>query len=188
VNTANVQPGSTCAVFGLGTIGLAAIMGCRDAKASKIFAIDINPEKFKIAKELGATDCINPKELDIPIDAYFMQNFGGIENTIECIGSIETMKQAVNSTTVGNGTCILLGVSPQGSTLPVDPVALQTGRTIKGSFYGDFRLRDDIPKLVEDYKKLSLEKFITHKMPLDKINEAFELLKAGKSIRTVITF
>lgn len=163
-------------------------MGCRDAKASKIIAIDINSDKFEIAKSLGATDCINPKDLEIPIDVYLMQKFGGVENAIECIGLIETMRQALESTTFGNGTCVFLGVSPKGSTLPVDPISLQMGKTIKGSFYGDYRFRDEIPKLVENYKNFSLEKFITHKLPLEKINEAIELLKSGKSIRTVITF
>lgn len=162
-------------------------MGCRDSKASKIIAIDINPDKFEIAKELGATDCINPKDLDVPIEVYLTQNFGGIENTIECIGSIATMRQAVESATVGNGTCVLLGVSPTGAKLEIEPSSIQLGKTIKGSFYGDYRFRDEIPKLAENYQNLSLEKFITHKMPLDKINEAFETLKSGKSIRTVIT-
>lgn len=164
-------------------------MGCRDAKAGTIIAIDINSDKFELAKELGATHCINPKELSIPIDQYLMQTFqGGIDYTFECIGQLETMNQAWNSTAFGDGVCVIIGVAPSGSKIPIAPEILQFGRSLKGSIFGEYRSRDDIPKLVDEYEKFNLDKFITHTMPLDKINEAIELLKTGKSIRTVITF
>jgi Zn-dependent alcohol dehydrogenase len=191
VNTANVRAGSTCAVFGLGAIGLATVMGCRDKKASRIVVIDINPDKFPLAKELGATDCVNPKDLDIPIDAYLQKEFdGGLDYTFECIGFIETMKQAFDSTAMGHGVCVLIGVSPLGKELPVLPAMLQFGKTLMGSIFGGYKSRDDVPNLVLKYMdgKLELDKFITHKMSLDQINEAFDLLKGGKCIRTVLEF
>jgi Zn-dependent alcohol dehydrogenase len=189
VNTAKVRARSTCAVFGLGAIGLATIMGCKDSKASRIVAIDINPDKFEVAKELGATECVNPKDLNMPIEKYLQQEFaGGMDYTFECIGLIETMKQAWDSAFVGHGECILIGVAPIGQELPIAPFISQMGRVLKGSIFGGFKSHADVPQLVERHLggELNLEKFITHNMGLDKINEAFELLKSGKCIRTVI--
>lgn len=189
MNTGNVQPGSICAVFGLGTIGLAAVMGCRDSKAAQIIAIDINSDKFALAKELGATDCINPKDLSVPIEQYLMETFnGGVDYSFECVGQVHTMHQAWNSTCLGDGVCVVIGICPSGSKMEIPPDIAQFGRTLKGSIFGQYKSRDDVPKLVDEHEKFSLDKFITHTMPLDKINEAIELLKSGKSIRTVITF
>jgi Zn-dependent alcohol dehydrogenase len=189
VNTGKVRPGSICAVFGLGTIGLAAVLGCSDAKAGKVIAIDINSDKFALAKELGATDCINPKELSVPIEQYLMQTYGGgVDYTFECVGQLETMNQAWNSTVLGDGVCVIIGVPPSGSKLNISPEITQFGRTLMGSMYGGYKSRDDVPKLVDEYEKFKLDKFITHTMKLDKINEAIDLLKSGKSIRTVINF
>jgi S-(hydroxymethyl)glutathione dehydrogenase/alcohol dehydrogenase len=189
VNTAKVRPGSTCAVFGLGAIGLATIMGCKDAKAGQIVAIDINDDKFELAKELGATECINPKNLDMPIEKYLQREFdGGMDFTFECIGLIETIKQAWESAFMGHGECILIGVAPMDKELAVSPFFSQMGRVLKGSLFGGFKSRDDVPKLVERHLagELNLDKFITHNMALDEINAAFDLLKSGKCIRTVI--
>lgn len=164
-------------------------MGCRDSKAAQIIAIDINSDKFSLAKELGATECINPKELSIPIEQYLMKTFnGGIDYTFECIGSLQTMNQAWNSTSFGDGVCVVIGIAPSGSKIEIAPEISQFGRTLKGSIFGEYKSRDEVPKLVEEHEKFHLDKFITHTMSLDKINEAIELLKSGKSIRSVITY
>lgn len=188
VNTAKVRADSSCAVFGLGAIGLAAVMGCRDSKASKIVAIDINSDKFSLARELGATECINPKDLDMPIENYLQNEFGGMDYTFECIGLVETMQQCWESTFMGHGVCVLIGVTSFDKLLPISPITVQLGRTLKGSMYGGYKSRDDIPALVEKYLdgNLEIDKFITHYMSLDKINDAFDLLKSGKCIRTVL--
>lgn len=187
-NNAKVEEGSSCAVWGLGTLGLAAIMGCKAAGASKIIGIDINPSKFEIAKSFGATEVVNPRDLTTPIDKHLMITHGGIDNTFECIGNIQTMKEAFESTTIGYGVCTLLGVSPNGQELPIAPIHCQMGRTLKGSLFGGYKSKDSVPKLVQQYMDglLATDKFITHNMPLVDINKAFDLLKNGQSLRTVI--
>lgn len=187
-NNAKVEKGSSCAVWGLGTLGLAAIMGCKAAGASKIIGIDINPSKFEIAKEFGATEVINPRELTIPIDKHLLTTYGGIDNTFECIGNIQTMKEAYESTSIGYGVCILLGVSGRGQELGIIPMHCQMGRTLKGSLFGGYKSKDSVPQLVQEYMDglLATDKFITHNMTLVDINKAFDLLKNGQSLRTVI--
>lgn len=190
VNSATVREGSTCAVFGLGAIGLATIMGCRAMKAGQIIGVDINPEKFEIAKQLGATECINPKDLTVPIDVYFKQNFlGGVDFSFECIGLVETMKQAYDSITFGHGVCVLIGIAPSGKNLDISPIEMQLGKSIVGSWYGGYKIHD-IPALVEKYLdgSLDLDSFITHNMKFDEINKAIDYLKCGKCVRTVINF
>ena len=165
------------------------MLGCSDSKAAQIIAIDINSDKFALAKELGATACINPKDLSIPIEQYLMKTYnGGVDYAFECIGQLQTMHQAWNSTCFGDGVCVVIGISPTGSKMEIGPEVAQFGRTLKGSIFGEYKSRVDVPKLVEEHEKFHLDKFITHTMSLDKINEAIELLKSGKSIRTVITF
>ena len=190
VNTAKVKPGSTCAVWGLGALGLAAILGCKNSGASRIFAIDINPDKAEIAKEFGATEFINPTELGAKTIQEHLKQItgGGVDYTFECIGHVQIMRQAFESAVMGYGVCVLIGVTPTGQELSLLPVDIQTGRTLKGTFFGCYKSVDSVPKLVEDYLsgKLIIDKLITHNMSLDKINEAFELLRDGKSIRSVI--
>jgi len=190
VNTAKVRPGSTCAVWGLGALGLSAIMGCKNSGASRIFAIDINPSKFKIAEEFGATDFINPNEIVEKTIPKHLQELtgGGVDYTFECIGNIQVMKQAFDSTAFGYGVCVWIGASPSGQELNLLPVELQIGKKLRGTIFGCYKSVDSVPKLVEDYLngKLKFDKLITHKLPLEKINEAFDLLVEGKSIRTVI--
>jgi S-(hydroxymethyl)glutathione dehydrogenase/alcohol dehydrogenase len=190
VNTAKVKSGSSCAVWGLGALGLAAILGCKNSGASRIIAIDINPEKFAIAKELGATEFINPKEVAVPIQEHLkaITRGLGVDYTFEAIGSTQVMKQAFESAAIGYGVCVLIGVAPSGQDMNVLPIDFQVGRTIRGTLFGCYKSVDSVPKLVEDYLegKLKIDCFVTHEMGLEKISEAFDLLIQGKSIRTVI--
>ncbi|OCT99947.1 alcohol dehydrogenase 1-like [Xenopus laevis] len=189
LNTAKVHPGSTCAIFGLGGIGLAVIMGCKIAGAGRIIGVDVNPDKFNIAKELGATECINPKDYDKPVAQVILeQTGGGVDYAFECVGHIETMLAALNSSHFAYGTTVIVGVSAPESTITFDPMILLSGRTLKGSVFGGWKSKDSVPQLVSDSmaKKFDLEKLVTHRLPLDKINEGFDLLHSGKSIRTIL--
>lgn len=190
VNTAKVKAGSSCAVWGLGALGLAVIMGCKNSGASRIIAIDINPAKFDIAKEFGATDFINPNDIgEKNIQDYVREmTDGGVDYTFECVGSVQLMRQAFESATIGYGVCVLIGVSPDGVEMPLIPFDFQLGRTMKGTLFGCYKSVDSVPKLVNDYLegRLSIDQFITHNMSLEKINDAFDLLLEGKSIRTII--
>lgn len=165
-------------------------MGSKNAGATTIIGIDLNPSKFKLAEDLGATVCINPQDLDVPIDKYLLEKYGGIDYTIECVGLIATMTQAYDSCSIGNGVCVLIGVAGTTDMLSLSPGGFLMGKTLKGSLFGSYKSRDAIPKLVEELMtgKLNIDKFITHKMTLEGINEGFDLLKSGKSIRTVINF
>ncbi|CAI9617484.1 unnamed protein product, partial [Staurois parvus] len=183
VNTAKVQPGTTCAVFGLGAIGLSAIIGCKVSGASRIIAIDINSSKFEKAKHFGATDCINPNDYSKPIQEVIKEMTGdGVHYSIECIGNTDIMKAALECTHPGYGTSVVIGVAPQDANLVCPPLLLLTGRTWKGSLYGGFKTMDAIPQLVSDYiaGKFDLEGLVTHTLPFTKINEGFELLRSGK--------
>lgn len=188
VNTAKVRPGSSCAVFGLGAVGLSTVIGCKNAGAARIFAVDINDAKEEVAKKCGATEFINPTKLDIPIADHLKALTGfGVENTFEAVGITSLMRQAIDCTAAGFGTCVLIGVPPTEEKLEIRPAELQVGKSIKGTVYGCYR-GEQIPQLVEDYVsgKLQFDVLITHKMGLDKVNDAFDLLKSGKSIRSVI--
>ncbi|XP_037686231.1 all-trans-retinol dehydrogenase [NAD(+)] ADH4 [Choloepus didactylus] len=191
INTAKVTPGSTCAIFGLGGVGLSAIMGCKVAGASRIIGIDINSEKFTRARALGATDCLNPRDLDKPIQEVITEmTNGGVDFALDCAGGAEVMRAALDCTTVGWGSCTLIGVAIGDKGLTISPVELIMGRTINGTFFGGWKSIDSVPKLVTDYKnkKFNLDALVTHTLPFDKINEAFDLMHQGKSIRTVLTF
>lgn len=188
VNTAQVRPGSSCAVFGLGALGLSTIIGCKNSGANQIFAVDINDGKSEIAKKCGATEFINPTKLDIPIADHLKKLTGvGVENTFEAVGVIDLMRGALDCTAAGYGTCVLIGVAPTGQKLEIAPGELQVGKSIKGTLFGCYRA-EHIPELVEDYLsgKIPFDDLITHTMGLDKVNDAFDLLKNGKSIRSVI--
>uniref|UniRef100_A0A8D0H5F8 alcohol dehydrogenase n=1 Tax=Sphenodon punctatus TaxID=8508 RepID=A0A8D0H5F8_SPHPU len=191
VNTAKVEPGSTCAVFGLGGVGLSAVMGCKAAGASRIIGVDINKDKFVTAKELGATECINPKDFQKPIqDVLVEKTGGGVDYSFEVIGRTETMMAALASCHMNYGTSVMVGVPPSASAINLDPMLLFTGRTWQGSLFGGWKSKDAVPRLVTDYmgKKFALYALITHTLPFDKINEGFDLLRQGKSIRSVLLF
>ncbi|XP_051796684.1 alcohol dehydrogenase 1-like isoform X4 [Acanthochromis polyacanthus] len=190
VNTAQVEPGSTCAVFGLGAVGLAAVMGCYAAGAKRIIAVDINPEKFEKAKVFGATDVINPKDHNKPIHEVLIEmTNGGVDYSLECIGNVEVMRSALESCIKGWGVSVIVGVTDMHD-FAARPIQLIAGRTWKGSLFGGFKGKDDIPQMVKAYmdKKVKLDEFITHNMTLDQINDAIELMKHGKCIRCVMSF
>jgi S-(hydroxymethyl)glutathione dehydrogenase / alcohol dehydrogenase len=190
-NTAKVKEGDTVAVFGLGAIGLAVIQGARQAKAGRIIAIDTNPGKFDLAKTMGATDCINPKDFDKPIqDVIVAMTDGGVEFSFECIGNVHVMRAALECCHKGWGESIIIGVAGAGQEIATRPFQLVTGRVWRGSAFGGVKGRTQLPGMVEDAMRgvIDLDPFITHNMPLEQINEAFDLMHEGKSIRTVIHF
>ena len=191
LNTAKVEEGATVAIFGLGGIGLAAIIGAAMAKASRIIAIDVNPGKFDIAKQLGATDTVNPKDYDKPIQEVIVEmTDGGVYYSFECIGNVQVMRSALQCCHKGWGESIIIGVAGAGEEISTRPFQLVTGRVWKGSAFGGVKGRTELPGYVEKAKtgEIPLDVFITHEMPLEKINEAFDLMHEGKSIRTVIHF
>ncbi|KAJ1218798.1 hypothetical protein NDU88_006370 [Pleurodeles waltl] len=191
INTAQVEPGSSCAVFGLGGVGLSVVIGCKTAGAKRIIGIDINADKFAKAKELGATECINPKDYTKPIHEVLKEmTDGGVYYSFECVGHVQTMEAALKSCHVGYGTCVIVGVAPSSSKLSFDPMLLFTGRTCKGSAFGGWKSKDSVPKLVCDYlaRKFDLDGLVTHTLPFDKINEGFDLLNKGESIRSILMF
>ncbi|MBY5980936.1 S-(hydroxymethyl)glutathione dehydrogenase/class III alcohol dehydrogenase [Ferrimonas balearica] len=190
-NTANVQPGDTVAVFGLGGIGLSAIIGAAMAKAGRIIAIDINESKFELARKLGATDCINPKDYDKPIQEVIVEmTDGGVDFSFECIGNVHVMRSALECCHKGWGESVIIGVAGAGQEISTRPFQLVTGRVWRGSAFGGVKGRSELPQYVERYLagEFKLDDFITHTMGLDKINDAFDLMHQGKSIRSVIHF
>ncbi|XP_075005690.1 alcohol dehydrogenase 1 [Calonectris borealis] len=191
INTAKVKPGSTCAIFGVGGVGLSVVMGCKAAGASRIIAVDINKDKFAKAKELGATECISPRDFKKPIQEVLTEMTGhGVDYSFEVIGHADTMTAALASCNMNTGVCVMVGVLAPGSVISIDPMLLLSGRTWKGTLLGDWKMRDCIPKLVSSYleKKFNSDLLITHTLPIAKVNEGFELLRTGKSIRSVLLF
>jgi S-(hydroxymethyl)glutathione dehydrogenase/alcohol dehydrogenase len=191
LNTAKVEPGSTVAVFGLGAIGLAVIQGAVMAKASKIIAIDVNPDKFALAKQFGATDFVNPKDYSDPIQQVIVDmTDGGVDYSFECIGNVNVMRSALECCHKGWGESIIIGVAGAGEEISTRPFQLVTGRVWKGSAFGGVKGRSELPGYVERYMngELNIDDFITHDMPFEQINEAFDLLHKGKSIRTVLHY
>ena len=190
-NTAKVQEGDTVAVFGLGGIGLAVVQGAHKAKASRIIAIDTNPEKFKLAEQFGATEFLNPKDYDRPIQEVIVEKTGwGVDHSFECIGNTNVMRSALECAHRGWGQSIIIGVAGAGQEISTRPFQLVTGRTWKGTAFGGVKGRSQLPGMVEEAMKgdIQLEPFVTHTMGLDQINEAFDLMHEGKSIRSVIHF
>jgi S-(hydroxymethyl)glutathione dehydrogenase/alcohol dehydrogenase len=191
MNTAKVEVGDTVAIFGLGGIGLSAVIGAAMAKASRIIAIDINESKFELAKKLGATDCINPKDYDKPIQDVIVElTDGGVDYSFECIGNVNVMRSALECCHKGWGESIIIGVAGAGQEISTRPFQLVTGRVWRGTAFGGVKGRSELPEYVERYLagEFALNDFITHTMSLEKINEAFELMHEGKSIRSVIHF
>lgn len=191
MNTAKVKSGDTVAIFGLGGIGLSAVIGATMAKASRIIAIDINESKFELARKLGATDCINPKDYDKPIQDVIVElTDGGVDFSFECIGNVDVMRSALECCHKGWGESIIIGVAGAGQEISTRPFQLVTGRVWRGTAFGGVKGRTELPDYVERYLagEFNLSDFITHTMGLEDINEAFELLHRGESIRSVIHF
>ncbi|EXX53389.1 alcohol dehydrogenase class-3-like protein [Rhizophagus irregularis] len=189
--TANVQPGSTVAVFGCGGVGLSVIQGAAARKASQIIAVDKNPKKFEYAKKLGATDFVNPDDYDKPIQQVLIEmTDGGLDYTFECIGNTKLMRAALESCHKGWGESIIIGVAGAGEEISTRPFQLVTGRVWKGSAFGGVKGRSELPSLVENYleKKFEIDMFATHQFKLGDINKAFEIMHDGDCIRAVISF
>ncbi|WP_041209461.1 S-(hydroxymethyl)glutathione dehydrogenase/class III alcohol dehydrogenase [Aeromonas jandaei] len=191
MNTAKVKEGESVAIFGLGGIGLSAVIGARLAKAGRIIAIDINESKFELARKLGATDCINPNDYDRPIQEVIVElTDGGVDFSFECIGNVKVMRAALECCHKGWGESVIIGVAGAGQEISTRPFQLVTGRVWRGSAFGGVRGRSELPSYVQRYMQgeFKLDDFITHTMPLEQINEAFDLMHQGKSIRSVIHY
>lgn len=191
MNTAKVKEGESVAIFGLGGIGLSAVIGARLAKAGRIIAIDINESKFELARKLGATDCINPNDYDKPIQEVIVElTDGGVDFSFECIGNVKVMRAALECCHKGWGESVIIGVAGAGQEISTRPFQLVTGRVWRGSAFGGVRGRSELPSYVQRYMQgeFKLDDFITHTMPLEQINEAFDLMHEGKSIRSVIHY
>ncbi|MEZ5479985.1 MAG: S-(hydroxymethyl)glutathione dehydrogenase/class III alcohol dehydrogenase [Thiolinea sp.] len=190
LNTAKVEPGSTVAVFGLGGIGLSVIQGAVMAKAGRIIAVDLNPDKWEIAKALGATDFVNPKEVGNVTEAIVEMTNGGVEYSFECIGNVNVMRDALECTRMGWGVSTIIGVAGAGQEISTRPFQLVTGRTWKGTAFGGVKGRTELPGYVDRYLggEIELDSMVTHTMGLEDINKAFDLMHSGESIRSVIIF
>jgi S-(hydroxymethyl)glutathione dehydrogenase/alcohol dehydrogenase len=191
INTAKVQPGDNVVVFGLGGIGLNVIQGARIAGADMIVGVDLNPGRKAIAEKFGMTHFVNPSEVEGDLVPYLVDlTKGGADYSFECIGNVDVMRTALECCHKGWGTSIIIGVAPAGAEITTRPFQLVTGRNWRGTAFGGAKGRTDVPKIVDWYMdgKINIDDLITHVMPLDEINEAFELMHAGKSIRSVITF
>ena len=191
LNTAKVEPGSTVAVFGLGGIGLSVVQGAVMAQASRIIAIDLNPAKWELAKALGATDFVNPAEIDGSVVEHIVEmTKGGVEYSFECIGNVQVMRDALECTRMGWGVSTVIGVAGAGQEISTRPFQLVTGRTWKGSAFGGVKGRTELPGYVDRYMsgEIELDSMVTHTMGLEDINRAFDLMHSGESIRSVIIF
>jgi S-(hydroxymethyl)glutathione dehydrogenase/alcohol dehydrogenase len=191
LNTAKVEPGASVAVFGLGGVGLSAIQGAVMAKAGRILAIDINEDKFELAKQLGATDCVNPKDHSAPIQELIVDmTDGGVDYSFECVGNVDLMRSALECCHKGWGESVIVGVAGAGQEISTRPFQLVTGRVWRGTAFGGCCGRSQLPGMVDQYMNgdIKIDEFITFTMPLEDINKAFDLMHAGKSIRSVIHF
>jgi S-(hydroxymethyl)glutathione dehydrogenase / alcohol dehydrogenase len=192
VYTAKVWPGANVVVFGLGGIGLNVVQGARIVGADKIIGIDLNPAKVEIATKFGMTHFVNPDAVgrDKVVQAIVDLTDGGADFSFECIGNVHTMRQALECCHRGWGESIIIGVAPSGTEISTRPFQLVTGRVWKGSAFGGARGRTDVPKIVDWYMagKINIDDLITHTMPLDRINDAFDLMRQGKSIRSVVVY
>jgi S-(hydroxymethyl)glutathione dehydrogenase/alcohol dehydrogenase len=189
--TAKVEAGANVVVFGLGGIGLNVIQGARLVGANKIIGVDLNPEREAIGRKFGMTHFVNPKLVSGDLVAHLVElTDGGADYSFECVGNVELMRQALECCHRGWGQSIIIGVAGAGKEIATRPFQLVTGRVWKGTAFGGARGRTDVPKLVDWYmeKKIEIDSLITHKMPLEKINDAFDLMHEGKSIRAVVEF
>ncbi|MDP6375999.1 MAG: S-(hydroxymethyl)glutathione dehydrogenase/class III alcohol dehydrogenase [Pseudomonadales bacterium] len=189
MNTAKVEPGANVAVFGLGGIGLNVIQGASIAGADRIIGVDLNEGKRSLAERFGMTDFINPGEVN-PMDAIIDLTDGGVDYSFECIGNVEVMRQALECCHKGWGESIIIGVAGAGQEIATRPFQLVTGRVWKGTAFGGARGRTDVPKIVDWYMdgKINIDDLITHTMDLSDINNAFDLMHAGESIRSVVVY
>jgi S-(hydroxymethyl)glutathione dehydrogenase/alcohol dehydrogenase len=191
LNTAKVEPGSTVAVFGLGGVGLSVIQGASMAKASRIIAVDINPDKEQMARQLGATDFVNPKDYDRPIQQVIVDmTNGGVDYSFEAVGNVKLMRAALECCHKGWGESTIIGVAGSGQEISTRPFQLVTGRVWRGSAFGGVKGRSQLPGMVDQYMQgeIKIDPFITHTMGLEDINRAFDLMHEGKSIRSIIHF
>ena len=192
INTAKVWPGANVVVFGLGGIGLNVIQGARIAGADKIIGVDINPGRQAMARKFGMTDFVNPKEIgeDKVVQAIVDLTGGGADFSFECVGNVKLMRQALECCHRGWGESIVIGVAPSGAEIATRPFQLVTGRVWKGTAFGGARGRTDVPKIVDWYMegKIDIDSLITHVLPLDRINEGFDLMERGESIRSVVVY
>src|SRR5215216_5350204 len=191
INTAKVEPGSNVVVFGLGGIGLNVVQGAKMVGADKIVGVDLNPAKRDLAEKFGMTHFVNPNEVEGDLVPYLIAlTGGGADYSFECIGTVNVMRQALECAHRGWGVSVIIGVAASGQEISTRPFQLVTGRVWKGSAFGGARGRTDVPKIVDWYMegKIEIDPLITHTMPLEKINEAFDLMHEGKSIRSVVTF
>jgi S-(hydroxymethyl)glutathione dehydrogenase / alcohol dehydrogenase len=191
VNTCKVEPGSTAIVFGLGGIGLNVIQGLRMVGAARIVGVDLNPDKQEIAASYGMTDFVNPSEVEGDLVAHLVElTGGGGDYTFECIGSVKVMRQALESAHKGWGMSCIIGVAGAGQEIATRPFQLVTGRRWVGTAFGGARGRTDVPKIVDWYMQglIDIDRMITAKLPLERINEAFDIMHEGKGVRTVIEY
>ncbi|MBD2343576.1 S-(hydroxymethyl)glutathione dehydrogenase/class III alcohol dehydrogenase [Anabaena subtropica] len=191
INTAKVEPGANVVVFGLGGIGLNVIQGARMVGANMIVGVDINPSKRALAEKFGMTHFVNPQEIEADLVAYLVElTKGGADYSFECIGNVKVMRQALECCHKGWGVSVIIGVAGAGQEISTRPFQLVTGRVWKGSAFGGARGRTDVPKIVDWYMdgKINIDDLITHVMPIEKINDAMDLMQRGESIRSVVTF
>jgi S-(hydroxymethyl)glutathione dehydrogenase / alcohol dehydrogenase len=191
INTAKVEPGANVVVFGLGGIGLNVVQGARLAGANKIVGVDLNPARKALGEQFGMTHFVNPKEVEGDLVAHLVAvTDGGADYSFECIGNVNVMRQALECCHRGWGVSVIIGVAGAGQEIKTRPFQLVTGRVWKGTAFGGARGRTDVPKIVDWYmdKKIQIDPLITHTMALDKINDGFDLMHAGKSIRSVVIY
>ncbi|XP_042449581.1 alcohol dehydrogenase 3-like isoform X2 [Zingiber officinale] len=189
VNVAKPPKGSTVAVFGLGAVGLSAAEGARYSGASRVIGVDINPNRFEEAKKFGVTEFVNPKDYDKPVQEVIAEiTNGGVDRSIECTGNVNAMISAFECVHDGWGVAVLVGVPHKDAVFKTHPVNFLSERTLKGTFYGNFKPRTDLPGVVEKYlnKEIELEKFITHEVSFSDINKAFDYMLQGDSLRCII--
>ncbi|CAM6014888.1 unnamed protein product [Sphagnum balticum] len=191
LNTAKVEPGSTVAIFGLGTVGLAACEAAKKAAGAKrVIGVDIQPAKYPLAQKFGATEFVNPKDHEKPIQQVLVDmTDGGVDYSFECVGKVELMRAALEACIKGWGTSVIVGVAEAGAEVSTRPFMLVTGRTWKGTAFGGYKSRTDVPKLIEQYLngEIRIEEYITHRLSLPEINQAVELMKRGECLRCVIS-
>lgn len=190
LHTARVEAGATVAVFGLGGIGLNVVQGARLAGASRIIGVDVNPLRDAQGRRFGMTDFVNGRETDCVAAIRDLTGGAGVDFAFECVGNPGLMTQAFESTRIGWGCTVVLGVPPDGQTLDIIPFQLQLGRTVKGSFMGNMKGRSDLPGLLDHFVegRLNLADLVTHRLPIERVNEGFEMMKKGEAVRTVVSF
>jgi S-(hydroxymethyl)glutathione dehydrogenase/alcohol dehydrogenase len=191
INTAKVEPGANCVVFGLGGIGLNVLQGLRMVGADMIVGVDLNPARKEMGEKFGMTHFVNPRDVEGDLVAHLVElTKGGADYSFECIGNVNTMRQALECAHKGWGESVIIGVAPAGAEISTRPFQLVTGRSWRGTAFGGAKGRTDVPKIVDWYMdgKINIDDMITHTMPLEDINKGFDLMHEGKSIRSVVVF